>query len=389
MATRTSASRRTCPGSAARERSNSSFDAIVEEKDDRDVLVPRIVEDLAGGHPLRGYLRLDTADRRAAAEAAEAADDGSDPVIAPATPTFAPWPTLFTRVSQRRCYWARCTFCVHNLKYVDRAAPTVADVPRAVRRLRSAAAAGYRQAILADEALSPTMLRAVGLAILDSGLLREHPDFRWACRSKLERTHDRELLSTLGRAGCAEILFGLESTSERVLGLMDKRTAGLTTSEVRRILGDMDAAGIGAHANLIVGFPGDTGDEAIASVEFLADALAPLRNATYTINPFSLFPGTAIARDPSRFGLALLPTADDIPFEVAYRPTTRETKRSEAVLALQPQLEDWLAGRLGWRRPADGGPALAAQGLYFGSGHGLVFKTAASNPMDRLLSPVA
>lgn len=364
----------------------SIFDAIVEEKDDRDVLVPRIVEGLAADRPLRGYLRLEADERRGSSDDAEAS---AEPSIAPPTPTFAPWPILVTRVSQRRCYWARCTFCVHNLKYADRAAPSVDDVPRAVRRLRAAAAAGYRQAILADEALSPAMLRTLGSAILDSRLLRDHPDFRWACRSKLERAHDPELLSMLGRAGCAEILFGLESTSDRVLGLMDKRSPGLTTDEVLRILGDMHAAGISAHANLILGFPGDTGDETRASVEFLAAALAPLRNATYAINPFTLFPGTPIAEEPSRFGIGLMPTTDDIPYELAYRPTTTETEGSETVIALREQLEDWLAERLGWRRPSESGLGLAAQNLYFRTGHGLVFKTSGRNPMDRMLSPVA
>ena len=290
---------------------------------------------------------------------------------------------LFARVSQRRCYWARCTFCVHNLKYLERAAPSTADVPRAVRRLRSAAAAGYRQVILSDEALSPAMLRALGEEILASGLVREHPDFRWACRSKLERSHDTDLLMLLGEAGCAEILFGLESTSDRVLGLMDKRSPGLTMREVVRIVSDMDAAGIGAHANLIVGFPGDTADEAGASVAFLADALAPLRNATYTINPFALFPGTPVAQEAPRFGIELLPTTDDIPFELPYRPTTLETERSEAVREMQPSYEDWLADRLGWRRRGEAGHAGAAQELYFGSGHGLVLKTTDGNPMDR------
>lgn len=362
------------------------FDAIVEEKDEREVLVPRIVDGLAAGRPLRGYLRLDPADRRPPVDDVSSA---SRPSVAPPAPTFAPWPILFTRVSPRRCYWARCTFCVHNLKYADRAAPSVAEAPRAVRRLQAAAAAGYRQAILADEALSPAMLRALGSAILESGLLRDHPGFRWACRSKLERAHDAAMLARLGRAGCAEILFGLESTSDRVLGLMDKRSPGLTEVEVRRILGDMDAAGIGAHANIIVGFPGDTAAEAEATVDFVADALAPLRNATYTVNPFFLFPATPIAVEPDRFGIELLPTTDDMPFEIAYRPATREAELSEAALAMRPRLEDRLAGRLGWQRPGDLGPARTAQDLYFGSGHGLVFKAAGVNPMDRLLSPVA
>lgn len=359
---------------------DSVFDAIVEEKDDRETVVPRIVEGLVAGRPLRGYLRLDPAERTPSREVQDAA---TAPVIAPPVPTFAPWPILFARVSQRRCYWARCTFCVHNLKYVDRAAPSTADVPRAVRRLRAAAAAGYRQIILADEALSPAMLRALGAEILGSGLLREHPDFRWACRSKLERSHDTQLLTVLGEAGCAEILFGLESTSDRVLGLMDKRSPGLTTTEVVRIVSDMDAAGIGAHANLIVGFPGDTPEEAGASVAFLADALAPLRNATYTVNPFALFPGTPVAQEAPRFGIELLPTTDDIPFELPYRPTTKETERSEAVRDMQPCFEDWLAERLGWRNGGHGDHSGAAQEMYFGSGHGLVFKASDRNPMDR------
>ena len=364
---------------------DSIFDAIVEEKDDREVLVPRIVEALAAGRPLRGYLRLDPAERaRLAAVSTPAVDS-----VAPPHPTFAPWPILFSRVSQRRCYWARCTFCVHNLKYADRSAPSLSEVPRAVEHLRAAAAAGYRQAILSDEALSPAMLGELGSAILADGLLDDHPSFRWACRSKLERAHDSQLLALLGRAGCVEILFGLESTSDRVLGMMDKRSPGLTTDEVRRILGEMDAAGIGAHANIIVGFPGETLVEARATIAFLADALAPLHNATYQVNPFALFAGTPIAQDPGRFGIDLLEADGDIAWELPYAPRTAAARESAEVRALQPDLGDWLASRLGWHGSATDRPARLAQALYFGTGHGLVFKASGHNPMDRSLSHVA
>jgi hypothetical protein len=360
---------------------DSIFDAVVEERDHRAVLVPRIVESLLDHRPLRGYLRADDEGGNAIGD-----PDQWPTSVAPPTPTFAPWPILFTRVSQRRCYWARCTFCVHNLKHTNEGVPSLAEIPRAVQRLMAAADAGYRQAILADEALSPAMLRALGSALLDSRLLQDHPDFRWACRSKMERAHDSDLLATLGRAGCAEILFGLESTSDQVLDLMDKQTRGLTEHEVRRVLSDMDRAGISAHANVIVGFPGDTWDEAQKTVGFLADALAPLRNATYTVNPFALFPRTFIAQDPSRFGIELMPTTDDMPFELPYRAATKAVEGSEAVLVRRGGLEDWLADRLGWRRPRVGDPAFAAQELYFGSGHGMVFKTSQWNPMDRMAS---
>ena len=355
----------------------SVFDAIIEEKDDRDVLVPRLLAELRCGTPMRGFVRLTAAERAAAASLNTALGD----TVAPPAETFAPWPILFTRVSPRRCYWARCTFCVHNLKYAAAGAPSLAEVPSAARRLRSAAEAGYRQAVLADEALSPVMLQALARAIESDGLLRDHPTFRWTCRSKLERAHDRALFNELYRAGCVEILFGLESASDRVMGLMDKQWPGARRHEVIRVLDDMTAAGIAPHVNVILGFPGEQWAEARMSVEFLVDVLAGRRGGTWTVNPFTLFPDTTVAREADRFGIAIDDGDDDMPMELQYRPTTAATAVSQEIRAATPAIARDVARRLG--APAAEQPGSeVAEYLYGATGHGLVMKTGSSNFMD-------
>ena len=99
-------------------------------------------------------------------------------------------------------------FCVQNDKHNDPRPPSPDEVPAALDRIEAQIAAGYRTFIFSDEALAPALLRRFCQGVLDRGLR-----FRWSSRCRMEPNVDRELLSLMRKAGCFEVLYGLESSS--------------------------------------------------------------------------------------------------------------------------------------------------------------------------------
>jgi nucleoside-diphosphate-sugar epimerase len=344
------------------------FDSIVASKDDMDAAVPRLAERLHRGEAVAGWLGREPG-----------AKPPPRPPVAPPPrfETFSPIPVAHTRASPRRCYWSRCTFCTQNAKYATPGAPTKADIAAAVDRLAAMAAAGMDNVIFADEAISPA-----GLRLLSAEILRRGIAVKWACRAKMERSFDRALFDLAARAGCTEILFGLETTSQPLLRRMGKEVEGLDAAGTARILADLAAAGIGVHLNLINGFPGETLAEADTTADFAVAALKRHPNATYLLNPFTLFPGTPIADDPAAFGVAEVARRGDMP---AAHPCRFDTA-TEATTAPARDRFGALNGRLhqglGWA-PAAATPAgRLAMDLYFSSGHSAVFKALPRNPLD-------
>ena len=88
-------------------------------------------------------------------------------------------------------------------------------------------------------------------------------------------------------AGCFRVFFGIESGSDRILELMDKR---ITTEQARRAVETAHAAGLEVGAFFILCYPGETDDTVLDTLR-LATAL-PLDYVGLTL-PYPL-PGTAL-----------------------------------------------------------------------------------------------
>ena len=359
------------------------FDTIIEAKDDRDALLPQIVDAAGGTGAPRGFVKLKNGvvTLRPAAVAAPASKAGGFAPPSP-LPTLTPEPVLFTRLSRRRCYWSRCTFCTQNTKYDDPKAASRQEVPESLERLAAYVDAGYRNIVFSDEAISPATLRVLSEEILKRGLR-----FQWTCRCRLELTHTRELFERMRAAGCYEILFGLESISTRVQMLMDKHVEGMDEARVRKIFDDLRAAGLGVHVTMIAGFPGDTLADSERTVDFVVEALREARNATFYLNRFSLLPDTIILREPQRFGVTEVLAKGDMPSQYAFTFDPAHGASEEAAEDYA-RLREKLVQNLGWKCLGPGAAGKAAQLLYFTSGWGAMFKTQTANPFaNPLLQP--
>jgi hypothetical protein len=93
----------------------------------------------------------------------------------------------------------------------------------------------------------------------------------WWGNIRFERTFGPELAQLMAQAGCVAVTGGLEVASDRLLKLMKK---GVTVEQVARVTRAFTDAGIMVHAYLMYGFPTQTEQETIDSLEFVRQLFA-------------------------------------------------------------------------------------------------------------------
>ena len=101
---------------------------------------------------------------------------------------------------------------------------------------------------------------------------------RWGGCMRFEKVIDPPLLETARRGGCAMILYGLESASQRVMDFMVK---GTQLPVIDRVLRQSHEAGIWNHTFFFFGFPGETLDDAQQTVNFLYEHKQHINSAGF------------------------------------------------------------------------------------------------------------
>ncbi len=103
----------------------------------------------------------------------------------------------------------------------------------------------------------------------------------WSAQGRVD-TVDEEMLEAMKAAGCAEIMFGVESGSDRILQYLVK---GFTREKVIRAFDLCRRAGIKAGAYLIVGVPGETKQDVLDTVSLVERIEPSLLNFSF-LTPF-------------------------------------------------------------------------------------------------------
>ncbi|TLM90639.1 radical SAM protein [Hymenobacter jeollabukensis] len=156
------------------------------------------------------------------------------------------------------CYWKRCSFCDVTLDYIRRyeTAPSTLLVDRIEQIVRQTGQTGFH---FVDEAAPPLALRDLAIE-----LLRRRVSITWWGNIRFEKTFTPDLCRLLAAAGCIAVSGGLEVASDRLLALMEK---GVTIAQVARVTEGFTQAGIMVHAYLMYGFPTETAQETVDSLE--------------------------------------------------------------------------------------------------------------------------
>ena len=156
------------------------------------------------------------------------------------------------------CYWGKCTFCDISLSYIKdyefTSAPMLVDRMEAM--IEQTGNNGFH---FVDEAAPPALMRDVALEII-----RRDLTVVWWTNIRFEKNFTRDLCQLLVRSGCIAVSGGLEVASDRLLELIDK---GVTVAQVAQVADHFTQAGILVHAYLMYGFPTQTAQETVDSLE--------------------------------------------------------------------------------------------------------------------------
>lgn len=107
-----------------------------------------------------------------------------------------------------------------------------------------------------------------------------------------------EAANALYDSGCRHIAIGIESMSDKILKLLEKKA----TKEINiRALRNARKAGLKTRIYILVGFPGETEETVNESLEVLKNS----EFDEFVIYPFIPYPGTAVWMDPEFWGASI------------------------------------------------------------------------------------
>jgi hypothetical protein len=156
------------------------------------------------------------------------------------------------------CYWKKCTFCDVSLDYIGRFDPAPVDliVDRMINVREQTGSSGFH---FVDEAAPPNLLRGLSKRLLERKVVTS-----WWGNIRFEKAFTPELCDLMAKAGCVAVTGGLEVASDRLLKLIQK---GVSVEQVARVTKAFTDAGVMVHAYLMYGFPSQTEQETIDSLE--------------------------------------------------------------------------------------------------------------------------
>ena len=158
------------------------------------------------------------------------------------------------------CYWGKCTFCDISLDYIKVYEPIAAGIlcDRIEELIAQTGQTGFH---FVDEAAPPALMRALALEIIKRKIT-----ITWWTNIRFEKSFSKDLCLLLKASGCIAVSGGLEVASDRLLKLIDK---GVTVEQVAKVTRNFTEAGIMVHAYLMYGYPTQTIQETIDSLEMV------------------------------------------------------------------------------------------------------------------------
>ena len=192
------------------------------------------------------------------------------------------------------CYWGKCTFCDISLDYIKIYEPIAAKilVDRMEELIHTTGETGFH---FVDEAAPPALMREVALEILRRNLV-----VTWWTNIRFEKSFTRDLCFLLKLSGCVAVSGGLEVASDRLLKLIDK---GISVEQVAKVTRNFTEAGIMIHAYLMYGYPTQTVQETVDSLEMVRQLfeMGILQSAFW--HQFAMTAHSPVGLNPEEFGV--------------------------------------------------------------------------------------
>ena len=212
------------------------------------------------------------------------------------------------------CYWGKCTFCDISLDYIKLYEPIAAKtlVDRMEELIAQTGENGFH---FVDEAAPPALMREVALEILRRNLV-----VTWWTNIRFEKSFTRDLCVLLKASGCIAVSGGLEVASDRLLNLIKK---GVTVEQVAQVTRNFTESGIMVHAYLMYGYPTQTIQETIDSLEMVRQLFETGVLQSGFWHQFAMTTHSPVGMFPEEFGV--IPERNAVSFannDIAFKDKT-------------------------------------------------------------------
>lgn len=182
------------------------------------------------------------------------------------------------------CYYKRCTFCTHysNVKYYEYPLDVIKNTINSSKQFFF---------FLIDEMIPIKRLLKIAEVVKPLNI-------KWTCQLRPTKELDYEILEKLRESGVTMLMWGVESGNQRILNLIDK---GTNIKDIEKVLSDSHKAGIKNIAYMLFGFPTETKEEFLETIEFLKKNNKNIDLVSSSI--FGLQKDTVIYNNPEKFGI--------------------------------------------------------------------------------------
>lgn len=189
----------------------------------------------------------------------------------------------------------RCNFCIIGGATVDRGYGKIwrfKSPQKIIEEIKYLLGLGIRSIYFFDETFTVSKQRVRDLCrlIVENGL-----KFEWSCNGRVD-TLDEETIKIMKKAGCWNIMFGLECGVE---GILEDANKGTTPAKAIDVINYCKKNGVDVSASFIIGWPGDTWQTIKETLE-MAKRINVHRTQFDMLTPF---PGTKFYEEAKAKGL--------------------------------------------------------------------------------------
>ncbi|MBN2436100.1 MAG: radical SAM protein [Spirochaetes bacterium] len=194
------------------------------------------------------------------------------------------------------CYWSRCTFCDTSLDYINNFHPLHIEdiIARIEKCIIDTGETGFH---FTDEAAPPALLKKIAIE-----LLKRNISITYWTNVRFDTCYTADLAKLLAMSGCIALAGGLEVASPRILSLIDK---GVTVNQIAKATYNLSSAGILVHAYLMYGYPGQTAQETVDSLETVRQLFANGCIDSAYWHKFTLTCHSRIFSNPEKYGIKI------------------------------------------------------------------------------------
>lgn len=226
---------------------------------------------------------------------------------------FTPNPVICIQYS-RGCYYGKCSFCdaYFGVKYNKK---SVEHLIAEMKYLKEHYGIANYEFI--DECIRPDEMK-----IISERIFQEELGVKWFSNARTEPQFTSEIFSAMKDGGLTMLLWGVESGSKRIMQLIQK---GVDAKERLDILRDAKNAGIWNFAYIFFGFPSETTEEAMETIQMICQNTGIINS--YGKSIFTLGKHSPLRRLAEKYGIVdLIENDQEFSTNLFYKTTRGMTQ---------------------------------------------------------------